>query len=98
MIYVFKGVLMILGCSFEFWKQHNKEIVERESDEIELPQLIKELPNLNEKKKERPLCMPHSLKARALLHAHLTRIPLSPLTLDKGIYIYTILRTIETLL
>ncbi|OZC12628.1 hypothetical protein X798_00259 [Onchocerca flexuosa] len=35
-------ILMVLGGSFEFWKQYNKEIVERESDDIELPPLIKQ--------------------------------------------------------
>lgn len=46
-------------------------------------QLIKQLPNLGEKNKEVPLCHLYSIKARALLHAHLARIPLNPETLDK---------------
>ena len=46
-------------------------------------QLIKQLPNLGEKNKEVPLCHLYSIKARALLHAHLSRIPLNPETLDK---------------
>ena len=37
---------------------------------------------MNEKNKERPLCFPYSLKARALLHAHLMRIPLNLTTLE----------------
>lgn len=45
-------------------------------------QLIKQLPNLNEKNKERPLCFHYSIKARALLHAHLSRMPLPPNTLE----------------
>ena len=44
---------------------------------------MKQLPNLGEKNKERPLCFPYSVKARALLHAHLSRIPLKPNTLDQ---------------
>lgn len=48
-----------------------------------LLQLIKQIPNLHEKNRERPLCCLYSLKARALLHAHLNRIPLNPETLDK---------------
>lgn len=45
-------------------------------------QLIKNLPNLNEKNKERPLCYIYSIKARAIIHAHLSRIPLNPNTLE----------------
>ncbi|KAM3720433.1 Translocation protein [Dirofilaria immitis] len=69
-------ILMVLGGSFEFWKQYNKEIVERESDDVELPPLIKQFKNLSENKKERPLCLPYSLKARFFIHAHLSRFPL----------------------
>lgn len=74
---------MILGASLEFEKKHNNEIVERPSDNIEVPQLIKQLPYLGEKNQEKPLCYPYSIKARALLHAHLSRIQLNPQTLDK---------------
>lgn len=45
-------------------------------------QLIKKLPNLNEKNKEKPLCYTYSIKARAIIHAHLSRIPLNPNTLE----------------
>lgn len=41
------------------------------------------MPNLNEKCKELPLCRMYSVKARAIMHAHLGRIPLNPDTLDK---------------
>ena len=41
------------------------------------------MPNLNEKNRENPLCLLYSVKARALLHAHLSRIQLNPETLDK---------------
>jgi len=44
--------------------------------------LIKELSNLGEKNKEKPLCYGYSIKARALLHAHLSRLPLPPNTLE----------------
>ena len=47
-------------------------------------QLMRELPHLNEKNKERPLCFPYSIKARALLHAHFSRIALPQATLLKG--------------
>lgn len=78
-----KRVIMILAASFEFFKKRNAEIVERHSDSEEVPSLIKQLPNLGEKNKEIPLCHLYSIKARALLHAHLSRIPLNPETLDK---------------
>ncbi|KAJ8913550.1 hypothetical protein NQ315_017101 [Exocentrus adspersus] len=78
-----KRVIMILGASLEFDKKHNSEIVERQSDNIEVPQLIKKLPNLNEKNKEFPLCYLYSIKARAIIHAHLNRIPLNPATLEQ---------------
>lgn len=56
---------------------------ERPTDNIELPQLIKQLPNLGEKNKERPLCFAYSMKARSLLHAHLSRMRLPENTLDQ---------------
>lgn len=46
-------------------------------------QLINKIENLNEKNKERPLCHPYSIKARAILHAHLNRIPLNENTLEQ---------------
>jgi len=73
---------MIIGASPEFEKSHNSEIVERPSDNYEVPALIRELPNLNEKNRERPLCFAYSLKARSLIYAHLSRIPLPPNTLE----------------
>ncbi|XP_014251168.1 translocation protein SEC63 homolog [Cimex lectularius] len=78
-----KRALMILAASLEFEKKYNSDIVERPTDNIEIPQLIKQLPNLSEKNRENPLCFPYSIKARALIHAHLSRFALNPLTLDK---------------
>lgn len=46
-------------------------------------QLIKQISNLSEKNQERPLCFAYSVKARALLYAHLSRITLNPNSLDK---------------
>jgi len=46
-------------------------------------QLMRQLPQLNENNKEHPLCREYSVKARALLHAHLARIPLNSETLEK---------------
>ncbi|XP_072401272.1 translocation protein SEC63 homolog [Diabrotica undecimpunctata] len=78
-----KRVIMILAASLEFDKKHNSEIMERQSDNEEVPQLIKKLPNLSEKNKERPLCYLYSIKARAIIHAHLSRIPLNSFTLEQ---------------
>lgn len=78
-----KRVIMILAASFEFCKKRNAEIIERHTDSEEVPSLIKQLTNLGEKNKEIPLCHLYSIKARALIHAHLSRIPLNPETLDK---------------
>lgn len=78
-----KRVIMILAASLEFDKRHNSQIIERPSDNDEVPSLIRQLPNLNEKCKEVPLCRMYSVKTRAILHAHLSRIELNSETLDK---------------
>ncbi|XP_043204144.1 translocation protein SEC63 homolog [Amphibalanus amphitrite] len=77
-----RRVLMVLSASLEFERGHNSEVQMRESDNFEVPLLIKRLPNLGENNKERPLCFEYSVKARCLLHAHLTRLPLPPATLE----------------
>ena len=77
---------MVLAGSFEFWKRFNTEIVERESDDKEIPTVMRELKNLGEKKKEHPLCLPWSLKTRTLLHAYLTRVSLPSEQLMTGNY------------
>jgi len=78
-----KRVIMILAASLEFDKRHNVAVPERPTDNEEVPQLIKQLPQLNEKCKEVPLCRNYSVKARALIHAHLTRLPLNANSLEK---------------
>lgn len=78
-----KRVIMILAASLEFDKRHNAAVPERPTDNDEVPSLIKQLPQLNEKCKEVPLCRNYSVKARAMIHAHLTRLPLNPNTLEK---------------
>lgn len=40
-------------------------------------QLIRELGNINVKKKEPPFCYPYSLKARVLVLSHLARMDVS---------------------
>ncbi|KAG1665312.1 Translocation protein SEC63 [Nymphon striatum] len=85
---ILKRILMVLGGSLEFEKGHNGEITERETDNLEVPTLIKQFPQMGEKNKERPLCFAYSVKARALIYAHLNRVkvPESSLEEDK-IYI-----------
>lgn len=78
-----KRVIMILAASLEFDKRHSSQVVERPTDNEEVPQLIKQLPHLNENCKEVPLCRTYSVKARALIHAHLSRLPLNPHSLEK---------------
>uniref|UniRef100_A0A0K0DSB7 J domain-containing protein n=1 Tax=Strongyloides stercoralis TaxID=6248 RepID=A0A0K0DSB7_STRER len=72
----FLRVIMILGGSAEFNKEENPEVEVRESDQTDIPKLMKELKNLNEMNKEVPLCHPYSVKARSLIHAHLSRLEL----------------------
>lgn len=74
---------MVLAASLEFERGHNHEIVERPTDNAEIPQLMKSLPNLGINNKEKPLCFGYSVKARALLFAHLSRIPLPKHTLHQ---------------
>ena len=78
-----KRVLMVLAASLEFERGHNADIVERPTDNQEIPQLMKSIPNLGINNKEKPLCFGYSVKARALLFAHLSRIPLPPLSLHQ---------------
>ncbi|SPP77173.1 translocation protein SEC63 homolog [Drosophila guanche] len=78
-----KRALMVLAASLEFDKRHNSQVTERQSDNDEVPALIRQLPNLNEKCKEHPLCRMYSIKARAILHAHLSRITLNADTLER---------------
>lgn len=80
---VMRRAIMILGASLEFSKMHNPEIEVRPSDNYEVTQLMKELSNLGEKNREGVLSAPFSIKARALIHAALSRTDLNPATLGK---------------
>lgn len=75
---------MVLAGSFEFWKKYNTEVVERETDNMEVPRVMRELRNLHENKKEYPFCNYWSIKARTLIHAYLTREPLHSPRLETG--------------
>lgn len=79
-----KRALMILSGAFEFEKSHNSEVVSRPSDNEELPPLVREFQgDIGLKNKQRPFCYPYSIKARALLYAHLARYDLPAETLLK---------------
>lgn len=78
-----RRVLMVLASSLEFEKGHNHEIVERPTDNVEIPQLVKYITNLGINNKEKPLCFGYSVKARCLIFAHLSRIPLNKQTLHQ---------------
>lgn len=86
---ILKRAIMVLGSSYEYEKSSNPEIKERPSDNIEMPQLMKDLPDLQEKIRELPYSYLYSIKARALIHAHLLRIELPADTLlqDKNVVI-----------
>lgn len=72
-----KRLTMVLTAAFEFDPRSNKEATIRPTDNIEVPQLIRELGNINVKKKEPPFCYPYSFKARVLVLAHLARMEVS---------------------
>jgi len=78
-----RRVLMVLAASLEFERGHNSEVMERATDNAEIPQLMKGLPNLGINNKEKPLCFGYSVKARALVFAHLSRVPLPKLSLHQ---------------
>lgn len=71
---IIKRAIMILSASREFDRNRNPLIVDRLSDNVELPKLFRELPDVQEKTKERPFQLPYCLKTRTLLHAHIHRL------------------------
>ncbi|CAF2214773.1 unnamed protein product [Rotaria magnacalcarata] len=81
-----KRSLLILSASAEFDRRRNPMIVDRPSDNIELPELFRELTNVQEKIKEIPFQDLYSIKARTLLYAHLHRLDSLSDNLVKGIY------------
>uniref|UniRef100_I3IVJ8 Translocation protein SEC63 homolog n=1 Tax=Oreochromis niloticus TaxID=8128 RepID=I3IVJ8_ORENI len=72
-----KRLVMVLTAALEFDPRNNKEATIRPTDNVEVPQLIRELGNINVKKKEPPFYYPYSLKARVLVLAHLARMDVS---------------------
>lgn len=74
--------LKLIDSLFQWWWLQQLRCWQNKS--LLFVQLIKHLPNLDEKNKEKPLCYPYSVKARALLHAHFQRLDLPPDTLAIG--------------
>ncbi|PWA27911.1 translocation protein SEC63 homolog [Gambusia affinis] len=72
-----KRLTMVLTAACEFDPRSNKEATIRPTDNMEVPQLIRELGNINVKKKEPPFCYPYSFKARVLVLSHLARMEVS---------------------
>lgn len=72
-----KRLITVLAAAAEFDPQFNKEALSRPTDNVEVPQLIREIGGINIKKNEPPLTFPYSLKARVLILAELNRIKLS---------------------
>ncbi|XP_072297746.1 translocation protein SEC63 homolog [Eucyclogobius newberryi] len=72
-----KRLIMVLTAALEYDPRSNKEATIRPTDNIVVPQLIRELGNINVKKKEPPFCYPYSLKARVLVLGHLSRMDVS---------------------
>jgi translocation protein SEC63 len=80
---ILKRAIMVLGSSFEYEKSSNPEIIERPTDNVEMPALMRDLPDLQEKIREMPYSYLFSIKARALIHAQLMRVDLPADTLQK---------------
>ncbi|KAM9355863.1 translocation protein SEC63 homolog [Pholidichthys leucotaenia] len=72
-----KRLIMVLTAACEYDPRYNKEATIRPTDNTKVPQLIRELGNINMKKKEAPFYCPYSLKARVLVLAHLARMKVS---------------------
>ncbi|XP_068933204.1 translocation protein SEC63 homolog isoform X2 [Petaurus breviceps papuanus] len=77
-----KRLIMVLAGASEFDPQYNKDATSRPADNIQIPQLIREIGGINLKKNEPPLTCPYSLKARVLLLSHLARMKI-PETLEE---------------
>ncbi|XP_044244776.1 translocation protein SEC63 homolog isoform X6 [Ursus arctos] len=77
-----KRLIMVLAGASEFDPQYNKDATSRPTDNILIPQLIREIGSINLKKNEPPLTCPYSLKARVLLLSHLARMKI-PETLEE---------------
>ena len=79
----FKRVFMIFEASAEFHRRNKPKEGKMPTGNMEASQLMKRLPQLNEKNKEKPMYFIDSIKPRSLLHAHLPRLDLSKNILEE---------------
>ena len=63
---VITGAFMILAASFEFWKRHNAEIVERPTDDDEVRQ-VRKISHLSHYVLVKILCLKQALAITAVL-------------------------------
>lgn len=77
-----RRALMVFSGAFEFKREHNKEIEERENDSEELIQLVKKIEeherNIAKPPTDQPFPQPYATKVRILYFAHMYNIDLSP--------------------
>ena len=93
-----KRILWAFGYSAEFDSRKNPEIQIRETDGVEVPKLVREFPELevtlprkSKKAKRQRLPQPlYTVKAQALMYAHLSRMKLSPSLDADRIYVVII--------
>ena len=88
--------IMILCSAFEFEKSQNKEIKERESDNFQIPLLMKECKQLHEKTPIPPFKYLYSIKARTLFHSYCNRS--DKLTADNNLDINIITKKMPALI
>lgn len=77
-----RRALMVFSGAFEFNRSHNKEIKERPTDQVELPELINKIEEhertIRKPPTDKPFDQSYSMKVRLLYFAHMYNIPLSP--------------------
>jgi len=77
-----RRALMVFSGAFEFKREHNKEIEERENDSEELISIMKKIEeherNIAKPPTDQPFPQPYATKVRILYFAHLYNIDLSP--------------------
>ncbi|XP_065197321.1 translocation protein SEC63 homolog [Sycon ciliatum] len=81
-LFPIKRATTVLSGSMEFEPSLNKKVAIRPSDNNELPELIRKLPDVVVEGKQMPFNLAYSVKARLLIGAHLSRLELPPNTLE----------------
>jgi len=77
-----RRALMVFSGAFEFNRQHNKDVKERPSDQVELPNLITKIEEhertIRKQPADKPFDQSYAMKVRLLYFAHMYNIALSP--------------------